>query len=114
MGELLIFYAAADVAFVGGSLIDAGGHNMLEPAALGVPVVTGPHVANFSAVCKLLLTAGACRQVMNTAELQDTVQCWLLDAGERRRVGEQGRAVVEQNRGALATVLGIIAQYLQT
>jgi 3-deoxy-D-manno-octulosonic-acid transferase len=114
MGELLIFYAAADVAFVGGSLIDAGGHNMLEPAALGVPVVTGPHVANFSAVCKLLLTAGACRQVMNTAELQDTVQRWLLDAGERRRVGEQGRAVVEQNRGALATVLGIIAQYLQT
>ncbi len=55
MGELLMFYAAADVAFVGGSLVDAGGHNMLEPAALGKPVVTGPHVANFSGVCRLLL-----------------------------------------------------------
>jgi 3-deoxy-D-manno-octulosonic-acid transferase len=114
MGELLMFYAAADVAFVGGSLVDAGGHNMLEPAALGLPVVTGPHVANFSGVCELLLTAGACRQVMNTAELQDTVQRWLLDASERHRVGEQGRSVVEQNRGALATVLGIIDHYLQT
>jgi 3-deoxy-D-manno-octulosonic-acid transferase len=108
MGELLMFYAASDVAFVGGSLVDIGGHNMLEPAALGIPVVTGSHVANFSAVCELLLNAGACRLVMNASELQDTVQSWLLDAGERHRIGEQGRAVVEQNRGALATVLGMI------
>jgi 3-deoxy-D-manno-octulosonic-acid transferase len=108
MGELLMFYAAADVAFVGGSLVEAGGHNMLEPAALGIPVVTGPHVANFSAVCELLLSAGACRRVMNTAELQDTVQSWLLDANERHRVGDNGRVAVEQNRGALRTVLEMI------
>jgi len=114
MGELLLFYAAADVAFVGGSLVDAGGHNMLEPAALGIPVVTGPHVSNFSGICRLLLKAGACRQVVNTAELQDTVRCWLQDSGERHRVGDRGRVAVEQNRGALATVLGMIDHYLQT
>lgn len=108
MGELLMFYAAADVAFVGGSLVDIGGHNMLEPAALGVPVVTGGHVANFAAVCELLLNAGACRQVASTQELRDIVRSWLLDADERRRIGALGRAVVEQNRGALATVLGMI------
>jgi 3-deoxy-D-manno-octulosonic-acid transferase len=112
MGELLTFYAAADVAFVGGSLVDAGGHNMLEPAALGLPVLTGPHVDNFSAVCELLLTAGACRQVSNTTELKDTVQSWLLDASERHRIGEKGREAVDQNRGALATVLGMIANHL--
>jgi 3-deoxy-D-manno-octulosonic-acid transferase len=112
MGELLMFYAAADVAFVGGSLVDAGGHNMLEPAALGIPVVTGPHVSNFPEVCKLLLTAGACRQVENTEQLRETVQHWLQDGGERKRIGEKGREAVEQNRGALATVLEMIAQYL--
>jgi 3-deoxy-D-manno-octulosonic-acid transferase len=112
MGELLMFYAAADVAFVGGSLVDAGGHNMLEPAALGIPVVIGPHVSNFSAVSDLLLTAGACRQVMHAAELQDIVQSWLLDAGERHRIGEKGREAVDQNRGALSTVLGMVSRHL--
>ena len=112
MGELLMFYAAADVAFVGGSLVDAGGHNMLEPAALGIPVVTGPHVENFSGVCELLLTAGACRQVMNAAELQETVRGWLQDANERHRVGARGREAIGQNRGALDMVLGMIGSYL--
>ncbi|HYQ72215.1 MAG TPA: lipid IV(A) 3-deoxy-D-manno-octulosonic acid transferase, partial [Gammaproteobacteria bacterium] len=63
MGELLLFLAAADVAFVGGSLVPHGGHNLLEPAALGLPVVTGPHVFNFTEICKLLLQAGACEKV---------------------------------------------------
>jgi 3-deoxy-D-manno-octulosonic-acid transferase len=108
MGELLMFYAAADVAFVGGSLVEIGGHNMLEPAALGIPVVTGPHVDNFAAVCELLVNAGACRQVNDARELRDIVGAWLRDADERHRIGAWGRAVVEQNRGALTTVLGMI------
>jgi 3-deoxy-D-manno-octulosonic-acid transferase len=108
MGELLMFYAAADVAFVGGSLVDIGGHNLLEPAALGLPVVTGPHVDNFAAVCELLVNAGACRQVNTVRELRDTVAVWLRDSEERHRIGAAGRAVVEQNRGALASVLGMI------
>jgi 3-deoxy-D-manno-octulosonic-acid transferase len=71
-------------------------------------VLTGPHVDNFPGVCELLITAGACLQVKNATELRDTVQRWLQDAGERHRIGEQGRTAVEQNRGALTTVLGMI------
>jgi 3-deoxy-D-manno-octulosonic-acid transferase len=113
MGELPLFLAAADVAFVGGSLVPHGGHNLLEPAGLGIPVVTGPHVFNFTEICELLLQAGACEKVANPAELADTLDRWLGDANERHRVGEQGRRVVEKNRGALQTVLTMIDRRLQ-
>ncbi len=112
MGELLLFYAASDVAFVGGSLVRHGGHNLLEPAALGVPVVTGPHVFNFVEICELLLQAGACEKVDDTAGLLRTVSLWLEDANERHRVGQRGRQVVEKNRGALQSVLAMIGRHL--
>jgi 3-deoxy-D-manno-octulosonic-acid transferase len=112
MGELPLFYAASDVAFVGGSLVRHGGHNLLEPAALGVPVVTGPHVFNFIEICELLLQAGACEKVENTAGLLNTVSRWLEDANERHRIGQRGRGVVEKNRGALQTVLAMIDRHL--
>jgi 3-deoxy-D-manno-octulosonic-acid transferase len=112
MGELPLFLAAADVAFVGGSLVPHGGHNLLEPAGLGIPVVTGPHVFNFTEICELLLQAGACEKVGNTEELAVTLGRWLGDANERHRVGEQGRAVVEKNRGALQTVLAMVDRHL--
>ena len=112
MGELPLFLAAADVAFVGGSLVPHGGHNLLEPAGLGIPVVTGPHVFNFTEICELLLQAGACEKVGNTEELAVTLGRWLGDANERHRVGEQGRAVVEKNRGALQTVLAMVDRNL--
>lgn len=108
MGELPLFYAASDVAFVGGSLVHHGGHNLLEPAALGVPVVTGPHVFNFTEICELLLAAEACRKVESVAGLERTVREWLADANARHQAGEQGRRVVERNRGALAAVLAMI------
>ena len=112
MGELPLFYAASDVAFVGGSLVRHGGHNLLEPAALGVPVVTGPHVFNFVEICELLLQAGACEKVEDTAGLLRTVSLWLEDANERHRVGQRGREVVEKNRGALQSVLAMIGRHL--
>ena len=112
MGELPLFYAASDVAFVGGSLVHHGGHNLLEPAALGVPVVTGPHLFNFKEISRLLLGAGACEKVEDLTGLEHTVARWLGDANERHRVGEQGRLVVEKNRGALKSVLAMIERYL--
>ena len=112
MGELPLFYAAADVAFVGGSLVRRGGHNLLEPAALGVPVVTGPYVFNFVEICELLLQAGACDKVEDTAGLLRTVSQWLADANERHQVGQRGREVVEKNRGALQSVLEMIDRHL--
>lgn len=112
MGELALFYAASDVAFTGGSLVFHGGHNLLEPAALGVPVVTGPHVFNFVEICELLLQAGACVKVKDTGELLKILSRWLGDANERHRVGQRGREVVEKNRGALQAVMAMIDRYL--
>ena len=112
MGELALFYAASDVAFTGGSLVFHGGHNLLEPAALGVPVVTGPHVFNFVEICALLLQAGACEKVENTEGLLSVLSRWLGDANERHRVGQRGREVVEKNRGALQAVMTMIDRHL--
>ncbi len=111
MGELPLFYAASDVAFVGGSLVPHGGHNMLEPAALGVPVVTGPHVFNFVEICELLQQAGACVKVEDVGGLSDTLSLWLEDANQRHRVGQRGRDTVEKNRGALQSVMAMIDRY---
>ena len=112
MGELPLLYAASDVAFVGGSLVPHGGHNLLEPAALGMPVVTGPHVFNFVEICDLLIDAGAAVRVSDSGELLQTVTRWLGDANERHRVGQLGHQVVEKNRGALQAVMTIIDRYL--
>ena len=108
MGELPLFYGAADVAFVGGSLVNEGGHNMLEPAAFGVPVVYGRHVFDFAEIAVRLGEIGAGRQVDSAAELADVVVEYLRDANLRHGAGETGRAFVESNRGALARLLAII------
>ncbi|HKJ77862.1 MAG TPA: glycosyltransferase, partial [Gammaproteobacteria bacterium] len=101
LGELSLFYAAADLAFIGGSLVPTGGHNMLEAAALGRAVVTGPHLFNFQEVSEHMLTARAMVRVENADELGETVTRLLSDSVERARMGEAGRALVAGNRGAL-------------
>ena len=106
-GELLSFYAAADVAFVGGSLVPVGGHNLLEPAALGLAVLTGTSDANGREIATLLTAAGAVVRVADAASLAAVLVRLLGDPGERRRVGESGRAVVAANRGSVARVLAL-------
>jgi 3-deoxy-D-manno-octulosonic-acid transferase len=108
MGELLLFYAAADLAFVGGSLVDTGGHNVLEPALLGLPVLFGPHMFNFTEASQRLLEAEAAWQVTDAAALATAVDRLLADPELRRAVGQRGRAVVERHRGALAALLRCI------
>lgn len=108
MGELLLFYAAADLAFVGGSLVDTGGHNVLEPALLSLPVLFGPHMFNFTEASQRLLEAEAAWQVTNAAALATAVDRLLADPELRRTIGQRGRAVVERHRGALAALLRCI------
>ncbi|MBV5273246.1 MAG: lipid IV(A) 3-deoxy-D-manno-octulosonic acid transferase [Lamprocystis purpurea] len=108
MGELPIFLAAADAAFIGGSLVPTGGHNPLEAAAVGVPVAIGPAVFNFAAITELLVTEGAAVQVANAPALAAIMIDWLTDASLRADIGEHGRRVVEANRGALQRLLGLI------
>lgn len=112
LGELLYFYAAADVAFVGGSLAPIGGHNLLEPAALGLPVLTGPNNSNGEDVARLLLDCGAAEVVRNGAELGSRVAALLSDQALRLEIGARGRAAVERNRGALEKLLTLIDSLL--
>lgn len=112
MGELMAFYGAADLAFVAGSLVPIGGHNLLEPAALGVPVLTGPELANFAEVAETLRAAGALVEVADEAALAAALTALCADPAERRRLGEAGRAVVAANRGALERTLEGLARRL--
>lgn len=112
MGELPLLMAAADVVFMGGSLVKTGGHNMLEAAALGLPVVFGPHVFNFEEIAERLLEAGAARQVRDADGLADTVIEWLADANARHETGERGMRFVEENRGARERMLALIEPLL--
>ena len=108
LGELPVFYAASDIAFVAGSLVPIGGHNMLEPAALGVPVVTGPYTFNAEDIADLLAEAGATREVRNSEELANEIVALLSDPEARNLAGDNGRRIVQQNRGALARLLALI------
>lgn len=110
LGELLLFYAAADVAFVGGSLVPVGGHNLLEPAALAVPVLVGPHNFNAPDIARLLFANGGALQVNTAQELSAAVVELALDARRRRDMGAHGIAIVTANRGALLEVLDLIGE----
>ena len=108
MGELMMFYAAADVAFVAGSLVPIGGHNLLEPASIGLPVLTGPHNFNSEEIARLLLDAGAARVVTDSLQLAHSVAALFGDAARRATMGAAGKAVLDANRGALGRLLTLI------
>ncbi|MDX1432121.1 MAG: lipid IV(A) 3-deoxy-D-manno-octulosonic acid transferase [Gammaproteobacteria bacterium] len=108
MGELPLFYAASDVAFVGGSLVPEGGHNMLEPAALGIPIVFGPHVHDVAEISERLEEVAAGTRVENSEELAATVLRYMGDANLRHVAGQRGREFVQQNRGALNLVMELV------
>lgn len=108
MGELNLLYATADVAFVGGSFSGTGGHNLLEPAALGLPLCSGPSLFNFQQIADALAASGALQVVAGSDVLAKVVAGWLTNAGARRAAGERGRDFVQENRGALQRTLALI------
>ena len=112
LGELAMFYGCAAVAFVGGSLVPVGGHNLLEPAASGVPILTGPHNFNAEEVAERLVAAGGASIVSNGHELTERV-LELLDApGLRAERGGRALRFVQENRGALARLIGLVRPLL--
>ena len=113
LGQLLDFYAAADVAFVGGSLVKIGGHNLLEPAALGLPILTGPNNFNSEEIARALIACGAAEVVRGPEELGDRVVALLSDPDARARIGAEARAFVDANRGALVKLMGLIVPLLE-
>ncbi len=113
MGELLAYFAACDVAFVAGSLVAIGGHNVLEPAVIGKPVVVGPHTFNFSEVTESLIEAGAAVRIANRAGLASTIEKLLTDADARASMSRAALAVVARERGAVDRTMTLVADAMQ-
>ena len=112
VGELAAIYRLADAAFIGGSLVATGGHNPIEPARYGVPVITGPHVKNFAAVYRTFAAAGASRLVHSAAELAAALEHWFTDRAAARAAGEAGRALLTSNAGATARTADALERFL--
>ena len=108
MGELPLFYAASDIAFVGGSLVPVGGHNLLEPAALGLPVISGPNVFNAQEIADMFVENGACNIVQDASELAAAISELVANPEAAKAIGERGRNIVLSNRGSLAKLLSLL------
>ncbi len=108
MGELMTFFGACDIAFVGGSLVPTGGHNIIEPAAWGVPVLTGPHLFNFSEASQLLLDGDAMQICHSADQMAEQVVKLLKNQTQRAEMGAAAQRIASANRGALGRLLSLI------
>ncbi|EGN6317640.1 3-deoxy-D-manno-octulosonic acid transferase, partial [Salmonella enterica] len=112
MGELMLLYGIADLAFVGGSLVERGGHNPLEAAAHAIPVLMGPHTFNFKDICARLDQASGLITITDAATLAKEVSSLLTDADYRNFYGRHAVEVLYQNQGALQRLLQLLEPYL--
>jgi 3-deoxy-D-manno-octulosonic-acid transferase len=110
MGELKMLYAASDVAFVGGSMVPVGGHNILEAAAIGTPVLFGPYMENFKEIALGVLRQDAAKQCRNKNEIISAIIALHTDFAYRQSLAEKGQAFVRQNQGAVAKIFDILNQ----
>lgn len=113
MGEMLLLFSASDVAFVGGSLIERGGHNILEPGALGLPVLSGPSLYNFAEIKTLFEREEALQIVRDAKTLSETLLTLWREPEKREIFGARALNVVNQNRGALAKQIELIQKYFK-
>ena len=105
LGELGLFYSLASVAFIGGSLVDVGGHNPIEPARLGTPILTGPDVKNFADIYAEFIARGAALEVADAKALAEVAARLMRDGAARAALAENARTVAEENAGAIDTAL---------
>ena len=112
VGELMGIYSFSDIVFVGGSLVPVGGHNLLEPASVGVPVLFGPHMNNFREIASKILSSKAGIQVSQVAQLPKSIRALLDDPAARAEMGANGARLLMENRGATERHMEIIAPYL--
>jgi 3-deoxy-D-manno-octulosonic-acid transferase len=110
MGELKMVYAAADLAFVGGSMVPVGGHNILEAAAVGTPVLFGPYMANFKEIAEGVLRQHAAMQCQDQSEIIKAVNALYVDLACRQSLAEKGMAFVRQNQGAINRIFDLLMQ----
>jgi len=113
MGEMMSYFSISDIAFIGGSLSNNGGQNMLEAASLSKPIIFGPSVFNFEEISKRLLDDGSAIQVSSAEELMRTISELLLDNEKRKLIGQSAKTTFENNRGAVAKVFEAIAPHIE-
>ena len=113
MGEMMSYLIISDIAFIGGSLTNNGGQNMLEAASLSKPIIFGTSVFNFEEISKRLLDDGSAIQVRNAEELMKTISELLLDDEKRRLIGESAKTTFENNRGATTKIFNAIAPHIK-
>lgn len=112
MGEMLTFFGAAQCAFIGGSLIDRGGHNPLEAAAMGIPVITGPSYYNFKHIFPQLIAKNACTEVHDSSTLSEQLANYASSPEQAKLNGKEGLEIVQSNCGAIEKTLNILAPYI--
>jgi 3-deoxy-D-manno-octulosonic-acid transferase len=110
MGEMFAYYASADVAFIGGSLLDFGSQNLIEAAACGTPVLIGPSTRNFAEVAREAIACGAALSIGDADDLVAQVNALLANGDRRRDMGNAGRAFAERHRGATARTMDLITE----
>jgi 3-deoxy-D-manno-octulosonic-acid transferase len=113
MGELVNYYAAADVTFVGGTIADIGGHNVLEPAALGKPLLIGPSTANVRETTSRLLETGAARRVISANDIENWTDQLFRHPAARDRMGQAGLRLMKEGKGAVKLTLGALERLLR-
>lgn len=113
MGEMMTYFACSDVVFMGGTLVATGGHNIIEPAALGLPIVYGPHIFNFHAINELFQQYQASQQVSDTNELTSTLQTLISDEKTAQEMGARAKQLIVQNSGALNKMIQLINPHLR-
>lgn len=112
VGELMGIYSFSDIVFVGGSLVPVGGHNLLEPASVGVPVLFGPHMNNFREIASKILSSKAGIQVSQAAQLPESIRALLDDPAARAEMGANGARLLMENRGATERHMEILTAFL--
>ena len=113
MGEMIRYFACADLVFMGGTLVPTGGHNLLEPAAMGLPIVYGPHMFNFNAISELFLHYQAALQVADNESLEQALNNLLADKAGADIMAGHAKQLIEQNAGAMTKMMVLLKPYLQ-
>ena len=112
LGEMLKFYALADLVFVGGILVPTGGHNVLEASLMKKPVLFGPHMQNFKEIARLLRAAHGGLQVTDSEDLYRQMKLLLQNPTEAERIGDNGCHLLQQNQGATERTLAVLSRYI--
>ncbi len=113
MGEMFAYFAASDVAFIGGSLLPLGGQNLIEACAVGTPVLIGPHTFNFAEATEQAIACGAARRVLDGAELSKEIDSLFADAAQRQAMAAAGLAFTARHRGAAERAYALVSSLLE-